>query len=115
MKAIVSGLLVSVALIVSFPKDSYAYKISADEKKIVNYIDAHTNDAVALLERTVNIESPTENLAGVRQVGMVFKDEFESIGFTTKWLEMPVEMQRAGHLLAEKTGRKANGFSYSVI
>jgi glutamate carboxypeptidase len=104
MKQFMRALLVTFALIASFPMDNYAQNISADEQIIVNYIDAHTNDAVALLERTVNIESPTENLAGVRQVGMLFKDEFASLGFTTKWLEMPVEMKRAGHLLAEKKG-----------
>ncbi len=67
----------------------YAQKISAEEQKIVNYIDAHAEDAIALVEKTVNIESPTENLAGVRQIGEVFKNELESLGFTAKWLEMP--------------------------
>lgn len=81
-------------------------KISAEERKIVEYIDARAEDAVALLEKTVNIESPTENLSGVRQVGMVFRDEFESLGFAVRWIEMPFEMKRAGHLLAEKAGTK---------
>lgn len=85
---------------------SYAQKISAEEQKIVDYIDAHTGEAIALLEKTVNIESPTENLAGVKQVGAVFKQEFESLGLTAKWITMPAEMKRAGHLLAEKKGTK---------
>ena len=84
----------------------YAQKISAEEQKIIDFIDAHIEDAIALLEKTVNIESPTENLAGVKEVGMVFKQEFESLGFNTKWIEMPVEMKRAGHLTAEKIGTK---------
>ncbi|HLN97265.1 MAG TPA: M20/M25/M40 family metallo-hydrolase [Pyrinomonadaceae bacterium] len=83
-----------------------AQRISADEQKLVDYIDAHTSDAVTLLEKTVNIESPTENLAGVRQVGAVFKTGFESLGFTARWIDMPAEMKRAGHLLAEKQGTK---------
>jgi glutamate carboxypeptidase len=85
---------------------SYAQKISPDEQKLVDYIDAHTGEAIALLEKTVNIESPTENLAGVRQVGAVFKAEFELLGFTARWINMPAEMKRAGHLLAEKKGTK---------
>jgi glutamate carboxypeptidase len=85
---------------------SYAQKISPEEKKLVDYVDAHTSEAIALLEKTVNIESPTENLAGVRQVGAVFKAEFESLGFTAKWISMPAEMKRAGHLLAEQSGSK---------
>ena len=83
-----------------------AQKISPEEHKLVNYIDAHASEATALLEKTVNIESPTENLAGVREVGAIFKAEFESLGFTTRWINMPVEMKRAGHLLAEKKGTK---------
>ena len=79
---------------------------TTEEQKIVDYIDAHIEDAIALLEKTVNIESPTENLAGVKEVGMVFKQEFESLGFLAKWIEMPFEMKRAGHLLAEKAGTK---------
>ena len=83
-----------------------AQKISPEEQKLVDYIDAHASQATALLEKTVNIESPTENLTGVRQVGAIFKAEFESLGFTTRWINMPVEMKRAGHLLAEKKGTK---------
>jgi len=84
----------------------HAQKISAEEQKLVDYIDAHTSEAIALLEKTVNIESPTENLAGVKQVGAVFKVGLESLGFTAKWINMPPEMKRAGHLLAEKSGNK---------
>jgi len=87
-------------------ESDYARKISIEEQKLIDFIDAHVEDAIALLEKTVDIESPTENLAGVKQVGMVFRQEFESLGFNTKWIEMPAEMKRAGHLLAEKTGTK---------
>lgn len=83
-----------------------AQKISADEQKLVDYIDAHSAEATALLEKTVNIQSPTENLAGVRQVGAVFRAEFQALGFTARWISMPVEMKRAGHLWAEKKGTK---------
>ncbi len=106
MKKNTRKIIVALAFGVLFSTINYAQKISADEQKIVGYIDAHAADAVALLEKTVNIESPTENLAGVKQVGMVFKTEFESLGFSAKWIEMPAEMKRAGHLLAEKTGTK---------
>ena len=76
--------------------------ISAEEQRIVDFVDFYTNEAIDLLEEAVNIESPTENLAGVRRVGMLFKQQFESLGFTAKWLKMPYEMKRAGHLIAEK-------------
>lgn len=83
-----------------------AQKISPEEQKLVAYIDAHTAEATTLLEKAVNIESPTENLAGVKKVGAIFKAGFDSLGFTTRWINMPVEMKRAGHLLAEKKGTK---------
>ena len=85
---------------------TYAQKISVDEQKIIDYIDSQTESAIVLLEKTVNIESPTENTAGVRQVGMILKNEFESLGFNAKWIEMPFEMKRGGHLTAERTGTK---------
>ena len=84
----------------------HAQKISPHEQKLIDHIDAHASEAIGLLERVVNIESPTENLAGVRQVGAVFKREFESLGFSARWIDMPVTMKRAGHLLAEKQGTK---------
>lgn len=89
-----------------FSTYSYAQKISPEEQKLIDYIDAHTNEAIALLEKAVNIESPTENIAGVKQVGSLFKAEFESLGFSARWISMPAEMKRAGHLLAEKSGTK---------
>ena len=98
----------AIAIIFAFLSSTFvqAQKISPEEQKLTDYIDAHMSEAITLLERTVNIESPTENLAGVRQVGAVFQSEFESLGFTTRWINMPVEMKRAGHLLAEKQGTK---------
>ncbi|HKB67224.1 MAG TPA: M20/M25/M40 family metallo-hydrolase [Pyrinomonadaceae bacterium] len=102
----IGGLAMATMLVALSATLASAQKISPEEQKIVDYIDAHTNEATALLEKTVNIESPTENLTGVKQVGAIFKAEFESLGFTTRWINMPVEMKRAGHLLAEKKGTK---------
>jgi glutamate carboxypeptidase len=52
----------------------------------------------------VNIPSPTENVPGVRAVGEVFRRELEAIGLRAHWVEMPPQMQRAGHLVAETGG-----------
>jgi glutamate carboxypeptidase len=106
MKEKLSKTIAAFAFIVLTSTFIYAQKISVEEQKIIDYIDSQTESAIALLEKTVNIESPTENTAGVRQVGMIFKNEFESLGFTAKWIEMPAEMKRAGHLTAERAGTK---------
>jgi glutamate carboxypeptidase len=81
-------------------------QLSADERRIASYVDAHIPEAVRLLEQTVNTRSATGNLEGVRRVGRIFQTEFRALGFTQKWIEMPPEMNRAGHLFAEHTGTR---------
>jgi len=83
-----------------------AQQLSPEERKIVDHVDAQRGDAVALLEEVVNVMSPTEDLAGVKQAGSVFKRELESLGMRARWVDMPAEMKRAGHLVAETGGNK---------
>jgi glutamate carboxypeptidase len=83
-----------------------AQTLSPEEQKIASFIDAHQAEQIALIEKVVNLPSPTENLAGVKQVGMLFKAQLEALGFTARWIDMPSEMKRAGHLLAERKGTK---------
>lgn len=77
--------------------------LSAAETKIVSYIDEHNDEAIALLERVVNINSGTLSFDGVRKVGEVFAEEFRAIGFETRWIPMD-RVNRAGHLFAERKG-----------
>ena len=77
--------------------------LSRDEQAIVEYIDKHNDDAIALLERVVNINSGTQNLEGVRQVGAVFRAELDKLGFKTEWVDGS-SWQRAGHLVATHSG-----------
>ena len=102
----VKRILISAFLIVCFLEIAVAQSLSADEKKIVNYVDAHMTDAISLLERVVNIESASQNVAGVKSVGSVFKSEFEALGMKARWIDMPPEMERAGHLVAETSGAR---------
>src|SRR5262249_23183056 len=83
---------------------AHAQKVlDVDEAAIAKWIDAHNSDALALLERVVNINSGTDNVAGVRQVGEVFKAEFDALGFKTTWVDGAV-FGRAGHLVATHPG-----------
>src|SRR5687767_8495549 len=84
----------------------FGQKLSADELKIANYIDKQNDAAISLLEKAVNIDSPTEDFAGVKNVGMLFAKELESLGMTVKWVPMPAGAKRAGHLVAETKGTK---------
>jgi glutamate carboxypeptidase len=99
-------LLVGCALILFTASLGHAQKISPEEKKLVDYVDAHSAEAVALLERAVNIESPTENVLGVKRVGALFQAQFKALGFSARWIDMPSEMKRGGHLWAEMPGTK---------
>jgi len=82
-----------------------AEALSPQEQRMVDWIDAHSEDAIALLEETVNISSGTMNHDGVRRVGDVMRRELEALGLETEWIELPPEMERAGHLF----GRKSDG------
>jgi glutamate carboxypeptidase len=77
-----------------------------EERALASFADAHDADALALLERVVNINSGTQNLAGVRQVGAVFRAEFDALGFRTEWVDGG-SWQRAGHLIATHPGSGA--------
>ena len=81
-----------------------ATELSPVEQRIVAEVKAQSADALLLLERSVNINSGTMNPAGVRQVGSLFRQEFDQLGFKTRWIDMPPAMQRAGHLLATREG-----------
>lgn len=79
---------------------------SSVEQRMMAFVDAHADEAVSLLEQTVNIESATLNQEGVRRAGKLFGAELESLGFAARWVEMPKEMNRAGHLFAERRGER---------
>jgi glutamate carboxypeptidase len=69
------------------------------EKRIVQHLDAQLNESTVFLKQLVNINSDTMNFAGVEQVGMLLKHEYDALGFTTQWHD-GAEFDRAGHLIA---------------
>ena len=81
-----------------------AQSLAPVEQQIVTHADASAKDAEALLERVVNINSGTMNLAGVKRVGDVFAAEFKALGFRTTWID-GTPFKRAGHLVAERDGK----------
>ena len=93
-------------ILISFLHPAFSQKTSDVEKKVVAYIDKHLPDAMNLLKETVNINSGTLNIEGVRKVGMIYKKELEKAGFTCTWVPMPDSLKRAGHLVATRNGKK---------
>jgi glutamate carboxypeptidase len=69
------------------------------ERQIAQHLDARLDESTVLLKQLVNINSGTMNFAGVKQVGMLLKHQYDALGFTTQWLD-GAEFDRAGHLVA---------------
>lgn len=83
-----------------------AAQLSPIEQKIVAEVKAHSEQGLQLLERSVNINSGTMNHEGVREVGKLFREQFDQLGFKTRWIDMPPAVQRAGHLVATREGKQ---------
>lgn len=76
------------------------------EEKIVRAVEANQPQALALLERAVNINSGTMNFPGVKQVGELFSSQLKTLGFETGWVDGE-PFGRAGHLVASRGNRGA--------
>ena len=79
-------------------------RLSPVEQRIAASVRARSGEAIRMLEESVNINSGTMNHAGVREVGERYRAELERLGFETRWIELPPEMRRAGHLVATREG-----------
>ena len=75
--------------------------IAPVEGAMVKAVDAETPAATALLEKLVNINSGTMNLAGVVAVKDVLVPRIEALGFKVRWEPMESLDGRAGDLVAE--------------
>jgi glutamate carboxypeptidase len=78
-------------------------KLSPAEAKMVRTVEAERGRTEALLERLVEQNSGSRNLAGVEAVGRMMRAELEPLGFEVKWVPMG-EVGRAGHIVATHQG-----------
>jgi len=81
-------------------------QLTKQELQIIKNVGKNYEESVSFLEKTVNINSGTYNVEGVKKVGLIYKQFLDELGFTTKWVDMPSEMKRAGHLIGEIKGKK---------
>jgi glutamate carboxypeptidase len=86
--------------------NAFSQTLRKEEQKLVRTVDQHMTECIALLEQVVNINSGTMNPEGVKKVGTSMKAEFDKLGMETRWIDMPPEMKRGGHLIAESKGKK---------
>ncbi len=96
--------IVAAALALGAFSTAHAQALDPVEKRMAASIQERSGAAIDFLEKTVRVNSGTMNPEGVREVGRLFAKKFEALGFTTRWVEMPPGMQRAGHFVAERKG-----------
>jgi glutamate carboxypeptidase len=96
-------LLHAVMLMPVLPRPLPGQALSPVERRVIEAVEARVPEALALLERAVNINSGSLNPAGVRAVGELYQAEFDALGFATRLVDMS-EVQRGPHLFAERTG-----------
>lgn len=99
--------IAQIIFLAFLPLFSFAQqKLNKDEQKLLELINKNYSETLALLEEVININSGSLNKEGVREVGRVFEREFQKIGFQTEWIELPAEVNRAGHFVATRKGTK---------
>lgn len=79
-------------------------QLTAPEQRMAATVDAEYERSVALLEKLVNQNSGSLNLAGVKAVSDMMRAELEPLGFIVRWEDMTAT-GRAGHLIATKKGK----------
>jgi glutamate carboxypeptidase len=94
--------LLFVCLLAALP--SNAVSMDPTEARIVDAVEARAEEAITALEELVEINSGTMNPEGIRRVGAYFERELETLGFETRWIDQPPELERGGHLFAELNG-----------
>ncbi|MFL5614976.1 MAG: M20/M25/M40 family metallo-hydrolase [Gemmatimonadaceae bacterium] len=98
------SILTVVTLIAGATVALPAQQLTPVEQRIRMYLQQHQTEEIALLAKSVDIKSQTLDLPGVRAVGQLFADRLTALGFHSRWVPMPASMNRAGHLVAERTG-----------
>lgn len=68
-------------------------------------VDAEQQRTTDMLQRWVDQNSGTMNVAGVQAVRAMVEPEFQQLGFKTQWIDMSAA-GRAGHLVARHVGSR---------
>lgn len=76
------------------------------EERLVARVQASAEEAVTLLEQSVNINSGTLNREGVRRAAEHLMPHFRALGFEVRYEALPDSLLRGGHLIAERRGTR---------
>lgn len=98
--------LFSFSLFLFFVLQANTQTLNKTEQKILAAIETDMPATLNLLKESVNINSGTYNIAGIKKVGDLYASELKALGFTIEWIAMPDSIKRAGHLVAYRKGKK---------
>ena len=102
-------------LATSFIANTHANtKLDHNEKNIVKQAELSIPQALQEIEQAVNINSGSMNIEGVKQVGLLAKQQLSEIGFDVQWLDGS-EFNRAGHILATHKSNNPNALKVLMI
>ena len=87
-------LLALLCLALAVPVAAEA-RLTSAEQRMIETVDSEQERSIALLERLVNQNSGSLNLAGVEEVGRMMRAELEPLGFEVRWVPM-AEAGRSG-------------------
>jgi len=89
-----------------FPSVSAEAALSPADQVMIRTVDAEQTRTTSMLQRWVDQNSGTMNLAGVEAVRRMVEPEFRQLGFTTEWIDMKAA-GRAGHFVARHKGSRS--------
>src|SRR5690349_6250394 len=91
----------ALALALSAPA---AAALSPAEQTMIRTVDTEQQRTLAMLQKWVDQNSGTMNLAGVTAVSRMVRSELEPLGFKVEWIDMK-GAGRAGHIVARHPGK----------
>jgi glutamate carboxypeptidase len=80
--------------------------LNSAEQQVLKNIEADMPATIQLLKESVNINSGTYNINGIKKVGDLYAKELAALGFSIEWISLPDSLKRAGHLVATRKGKK---------
>jgi len=88
--------------------------LDINEKNIVKQVELALPQSLKDIEQSVNINSGSMNFEGVKQVGLLAKQQLSEIGFEVQWLDGSA-FNRAGHILATHKSNNPNAVKILMI
>ncbi len=98
--------LICISTLLFFVMIGSGQTLSPTEQLLMKNIEKEMPYAINLLKESVNINSGTFNIKGVKKVGDLYAKELAALGFTVEWMTLPDSLKRAGHLVAYRKGKK---------